>query len=138
MQAKSASPLRATVRVLQPRVARIQELAVDATLSNPSPTPVRWLGTDAEAGSLALEVRDSACQAVAPGPPPTPRLDDSVTNWNTLAPHASVALAFRGWLSSDVPPGRYEVRFRGIPGDQGNADVKSAWVPFDVLSPPAR
>ncbi len=134
VEATSASPLRAVLRIPQPRVTRIQELAVDATLSNPSPTPVRWLGTYAEAGSLVLEVRDSSCQAVAPGPPPTPRVDDGVTNWNMLAPSASVALAFRGWVGSDVQPGRYEVRFNGIPGDTGNADLRSAWVPFEVVT----
>jgi hypothetical protein len=134
VEAKSASRLRATLRVLQGRVTHIQDLAVDVTLSNTSSAPAPWLGTDAEAGSLALEVRDSSCQVMAPGPPPTPRMDDGVTNWNTLVPNASVALAFRGWLSSDVQPGRYEVRFRGIPGDKGNADVRSAWVAFEVTA----
>jgi hypothetical protein len=47
-------------------------------------------------------------------------MDDGVTNWNTLAPGASVALAFHGWVTSDVQPGHYEVRFSGIPGDEAN------------------
>jgi hypothetical protein len=115
-------------------VARIQDLAVEVTLSNPGPSAVRWLGTYAEAGSLALEVRDSSCGAVAPGPPPTPSVDDGVTNWNALAPGASVPLTFRGWLGADAPPGHYEVRFKGIPADPGNADVRSAWAPFDVVT----
>ena len=134
VEATSASPLRATLQVIHPRVNRIEGLAVNVTLSNPSPTPVRWLGTYAESGSLALEVRDSLCQAVAPGPPPTPRVDDGPTNWNTLAPGASVALAFHGWVMSDVLPGHYEVRFSGIPSDEANTDVRSAWVPFDVVA----
>jgi hypothetical protein len=133
----STSPLRATLRIGQPRVTRIQDLALQATLSNPGPAPVRWLGTYAESGSLALAVRDSSCKAVPPGPPPTPRADDGVTNWNTLAPAASVSFSFRGWVMTDVAPGRYEVRFAGIPGDQGNGDVRSAWVPFEVV-PPAK
>lgn len=130
-----ASPLRVTLRVLQPRVAGIRDLAVEVTVANPTAAPVRWLGTYADAGSLALEVRDSSCTRVAPGPPPTPRVDDGVTNWNTLAPRASAALAFHGWVMSDVTPGRYEVRFSGIPGDRGNADVRLPWVPFDVATP---
>jgi hypothetical protein len=36
---------------------------------------------------------------------------------------------------TDVAPGNYEVRFAGIPGDQGNGDVRSAWTPFDVVPP---
>jgi hypothetical protein len=129
------SPLRATLRVREPRAARIQDLAVEVTLTNPTAAPVRWLSTYVEAGSFALEVRDSWCARIASGPPPTPRVDDGVTNWNTLAPGASVPLAFQGWVMSDVPPGRYEVRFRGIPGDTANADARSPWVPFEVATP---
>jgi hypothetical protein len=132
MERPSTSPLHATLRIVRPRVSRIQDLAVDVALSNSSATPVRWLGTYVEAGSLALEVRDSSCRPVAPGPPPTPRADDGVTNWNTLAPAASVSFSFHGWVMTEVAPGHYEVRFAGIPGDKGNGDARSAWVPFDI------
>jgi hypothetical protein len=133
----SKSPLRATLHVLKQHLTRIQDLAVDVTLSNPGPAPLRWLGTYAESGSVAFEMRDSSCKPVAPGPPPTPRAHDGVTNWNTLAPAASVSFSFHGWVMTDVAPGHYEVRFAGIPGDPGNGDVRSAWMPFDVV-PPAR
>jgi hypothetical protein len=122
----STSSLRATLHVLKQRMTRVQDLAVAVTLSNPGPAPVRWLGTYAESGSLALEVRDSACKPVAPGPPPTPRPDDGLTNWNTLAPATSVSFSFHGWVMTDVAPGHYEVRFGGIPGDQRNGDVRSS------------
>ena len=131
--ASSRSPLRATARVVRSRIARIGDLTVEVALTNPSPAPVRWLGTYARAGSLALEVRDSSCSEVRGGPPPMPRADDGVTGWNTLAPGASVPLLFEGWIMSDAPPGRYEVRFDSLPGDKGNSDVKSAWVPFEVV-----
>jgi hypothetical protein len=55
-----------------------------------------------------------------------------VTNWNMLAPAASVSFSFHGWVMTDVAPGHYEVRFAGIPGEPGNGDVRSAWVAFDV------
>ncbi len=134
VERSSTSPLRATLRIAQPRVTRIQDLAVDLTLSNPGPALVRWLGTYTESGSLALEVRDSSCKTVSPGPPPTPRPDDGVTNWNTLAPAASVSFSFHGWVMTDVAPGHYEVRFAGVPGDQGNGDVTSTWAAFDVAA----
>jgi hypothetical protein len=97
-------------------VTRIQDLAVAVILSNPSSASVRWLATYAE-GSLALEVRDLSCKAVPSGPPPTPRADDGVTNWNTLAPAAALSFTCHGWVMTDVAPGRYEVRYAGIPGD---------------------
>jgi hypothetical protein len=131
----SSSPLRTTLRIVEPRVSRIQNLVVEVTLSNRGPSPVRWLGTYVQSGSLALEVRDSSCKPVLPGPPPTPRADDGVTNWNTLAPAASVSFSLHGWVMTDVAPGHYEVRFAGIPGDQGNADIRSPWMPFEVTPP---
>jgi hypothetical protein len=130
--AASKSPLRATLHVRQPRVASIGEVAAEVSLSNPGSAPVRWLGTYVGSGSLALEVRDAACQPVHGGPPPTPQVDDGVTGWSSLAPGSSVPLAYRGWVLVDVPPGRYEARFRGIPGDPGNADVRSPWAAFEV------
>jgi hypothetical protein len=131
-EAASKSALRATLRVREPRVASIQAVAVEVSLSNPGPAPVRWLGTYAGSGSLALEVRDAACQPVHGGPPPTPQVDDGVTGWSALAPGASVPLSYQGWILVDVPPGRYEVRFRGVPGDTANAEVRSEWAAFEV------
>jgi hypothetical protein len=137
-RAASSSPLRASVHVIQPRVSRIQDLAVDVNLANGGAAPVRWLSSYAEAGSLALEVRDASCKPVSAGPPPTPSVDDGVTHWNTLSAGGSVSLSYRRWVMSDVPTGHFEVRFGGIPGDEANADVRSAWMQFEVAAPEAR
>jgi hypothetical protein len=117
-------------------VSRIEDLAVDVTLSNPGTSPVRWLGTYLGAGTLAVEVRDASCQRLPGGPPPTPRADDGVTGWNSLAPGGSLPVAYASWILVDAPPGKYEVRFTGIPGDAGNARVRSAWAPFEVVAAP--
>jgi hypothetical protein len=131
----SSSPLRASLHVVDPRVSHIQDVAVEVTLSNPGSTAVRWLGTYAQAGSLALKIRDASCKAVLPGPPPTPRADDGVTGWNTLLPGASAMFSLDGGVMSDAAPGHYEVRFIGIPGDEGNGEVRSAWMPFEIAPP---
>jgi len=131
---RSASPLRAMLRVPQSHVAHIQDLDVEVALTNPSPPAVRWLGSYVRAGSPALEVRDASCGAVPAGPPPTPRVDDGVTDWNTLDPGDSLTFAFHRWVLSEVLSGRYEVRFSGVPGDKSNTDVRAAWVPLEVVA----
>jgi hypothetical protein len=113
-------------------VARIDELHVIVVLTNVTSRSVRLRTAFLEAGTLDLEVRDSSGEAIHGGPPPTPTADDGIHGWETVNAGSSVTVHCDTGIMVDVPAGRYEVRFRGVPGDITNPKVESAWVPFTV------
>jgi hypothetical protein len=124
--------LRASLVVEKPVVARIQDVRALVTLTNQSagPWPVRT--EFLTAGSLSLEVRELASGThVSSGPPPMPAADRPGT-FRTLAAGEAMTFTCNPAIAIDHAPGRFEVRFRGVPADPKNQDVVSGWVSFTV------
>ena len=125
--------LRASLVVEKPVVARIQDVRAVVTLTNQSagPWPVRT--EFLTAGSLALEVRELPGGAhVSSGPPPMPPAADRPGTFRTLAAGEAMTFTCDPGIATDHAPGRFEVRFRGVPADPKNQDVATGWVPFTV------
>jgi hypothetical protein len=128
---QAGADLRAELRLARPVVKNIREVKATITLVNGA-APRRVRTTFLAAGSVSLEVRDASGAKVPPMPPPTPTVDDGVTGWKTLAAGEALQVDADPAIGIDPPAGRYEIRFRGVPGDPANAQVASPWVPFET------
>jgi hypothetical protein len=129
------SPLRATLRVPERlRAFSADQVTVEGTvtLSNPGAVPIRWYERNV---SAALEMQNASNRRVSACPPSVPLPDDGVTGWNTLLPGASVSFSAAADICHRAAPGRYTVRFAGIPGDIVNCEVRSSWVPVEIAPP---
>jgi len=124
--------LEVGLRVSTPRVAKIADLRATITLTNHGLQPRRLQLGYIGAGNLSLEVQDPSGERVPGMSPPVPRVEDGVTGWVTLAPGGSQSIDTDGGIAIDAPPGRYRVRFVGVPGDPSANRLKSGWVTFDV------
>jgi hypothetical protein len=83
--------------------------------------------------SLALEIVDEHGQLVHQPPPPVPPTDIPLAS---LAPGERISVEYRGFVPAWVPPGRYRVRFRYVPGSGGRwheGDQSSDWVDFETF-----
>jgi hypothetical protein len=116
--------------------ARIQDLSVLVTLVNQGAAPRAIRTAHLAASPVALEVRDARGAIVPPGPPPVPRSDVTPAT-RVLRPGERFTFQCISGVAIDAPPGHYEVRYRGVPGDPDNA-VPSPWAPITVTGSAGR
>lgn len=124
-----ARALRATVEVTPPGVGAPEEASARCQLVNDGDEPVVVNLAPLSSPSLALAITDGQGEPVLLPPPPVPPAEPAVA---TLAPGAAHSVEFRGFLPSWTPPGRYQVRFRYVPG-RGNG----RWSEETLVSDPA-
>ena len=113
---------------IEPRESRLpEEFVARGSITNAGPQAATLNVAALSSPSLALEIQDAHGQPVLQPPPGVPSAAPPVEQ---IAPGASRAVEFSGFLPAWTAPGRYRVRLRYVGG--GSAPVVSEWAEFTL------